>query len=57
MRTSRSIMETVLLVCLMLLGLGPAAFATSVTHRDDNTLRLQDTLRLENFTLAWPFCA
>ena len=55
MRTSRSIMETVLLVCLMLLGLGPAAFATSVTHRDDNTLRLQDMLRLENFTLAWPF--
>ena len=26
-----------------------------MTHHDDNTLRLKDTLRLENFTLEWPF--
>ena len=55
MRTSRPIMETVLLVCLMLLGLGPSAFAASVTHDTDDTSRLEDTLRLENFTIPWLF--
>ena len=55
MRTSRPIIGTVLLVCLMLLGLGPSAFATSVTHDADHTPRLKDTLRLENFTTPWLF--
>ena len=55
MRTSRSIMGTVLLVCIMLLGLGPAAFAASDTHDTDDTSRLKDTLRLENFTIPWSF--
>ncbi len=43
MRTSRPIMGTVLLVCIMLLSLGPSAFAGSVTH---------ETTR-EQFT-TWP---
>lgn len=60
MRTSRSIMgtvlmSTVLLVCLMLLGLGPSAFAASGRHDTDDTSRLEDTLRLKNFTFLWAF--
>ena len=55
MRTSRPIMGTVLFICMMLLGLGPSAFATSVTHHADHTQRLKDTLRLENFTIPWLF--
>ena len=53
MRTSRPITGIVLSVCIMLLGLGPSAFAASVTHDTDDTSRLEDTLRLENVTLPW----
>ncbi len=49
MRTSRSIMGTVLAVSIMLLSLRPATFAT------DDTSRLEDTLRLENVTFPWLF--
>src|SRR4029453_2832200 len=55
MRMSRLIIGTVLLVFIMLLGLGPAAFAASVTHDADDTSRLKDTLRLENATFPWHF--
>lgn len=56
MRMSRLIMGTVLLVCIiMLLGLGPAAFAASDTHDTDDTSRLKDILRLKNFTIPWNF--
>jgi len=55
MRTSRPIMGTVLLVCLMLLGPGPSAFAASGTHDTDGISRLKDTLRLENVTIPWSF--
>ena len=53
MRMSRLIIGTVLLVFIMLLGLGPAAFAASVTHDADDTSRLKDTLRLKNVTISW----
>ena len=53
MRTSRPILGTVLLVFIMLLGLGPSTFAASGTHDTDDTSRLEDTLRLENFTIPW----
>ena len=55
MRTSRSIMGTVLLVCIMLLGVGPSAVAASGTHDTDDISRLKDTLRLENVTIPWSF--
>jgi len=53
MRTSRPIVGTVLLMCTMLLGPGPFAFAASVTHDTDDTSRLKDTLRLKNVTISW----
>src|SRR6476659_10206344 len=53
MRTSRPIGGTVLLMCIMLLGPGPSAFAASVTHDTDNTSRLQDTLHQKNITIPW----
>ena len=53
MRTSRPIVGTVLLMCIMLLGPGPSAFAASVTHDTDDTSRLKDTLRLKNVTISW----
>jgi hypothetical protein len=53
MRMSRLIIGTVLLVFIILLGLGPAAFAASVTHDADDTSRLKDTLRLKNVTISW----
>ena len=55
MRTSRPIIGTVLLMCIMLLGPGPSAFAASVTHDTDDPSRLKDTLFLENFTIPWRF--
>jgi hypothetical protein len=55
MRTSRPIMGTVLLGCIMLLGPSPSAFAVSVSHDTDDTSRLKDTLHLENFTIPWLF--
>ena len=53
MRTSRPIVGTVLLMCIMLLGPGPSAFAASVTHDADDTSRLKDTLRLKNISISW----
>jgi hypothetical protein len=53
MRTSRPIVGTVLLMCIMLLGPGPSAFAASITHDTDDTSRLKDTLRLKNVTISW----
>jgi len=55
MRTSQSIVGTVLLVCIMLLGVGPSAVAASGTHDTDDISRLKDTLRLENVTIPWSF--
>jgi hypothetical protein len=55
MRMSRLIIGTVLLGSLLLLGLGPAAFAESGMHDTDDTERLKDTLRLKNFTIPWNF--
>jgi hypothetical protein len=40
-------------MCIMLFGLGPSAFAASVTHDADDTSRLKDTLRLKNVTISW----
>jgi hypothetical protein len=53
MRTSRPIVGTVLLMCIMLLGPGPSAFAASITHDTDDTSHLKDTLRLKNVTISW----
>src|SRR5215475_14207617 len=53
MRTSRPIIGTVLLMCIVLLGPGPSAFAASVTHDTNDTSRLKDTLRLKNVTISW----
>ena len=55
MRMSRLIIGTVLLGSLLLLSLGPAAFAESGMHDTDDTERLKDTLRLKNFTIPWNF--
>jgi hypothetical protein len=55
MRMSWFIIGTVLLGSLLLLGLGPAAFAESGMHDTDDTERLKDTLRLKNFTIPWNF--
>jgi hypothetical protein len=48
-------MRTLLLGSLLLLGLGPAAFAESGKHDTDDTERLRDALRLKNFTIPWNF--
>jgi len=53
MRTSWPIIGTVLLMCIVLLGPGPSAFAASVTHDTNDTSRLKDTLRLKNVTISW----
>jgi hypothetical protein len=42
-------------VCSLLFGMGPAAVAAAGTHDTDDTSRLTDTLRLENFTIPWLF--
>ena len=55
MRMSRLLIGTVLWVFIMLLDLGPAAFAASGTRDTDDTSRLKDTLRLENVTIPWSF--
>jgi hypothetical protein len=54
MRTSQPFIRIVLLVSILLLGLGPAAFTASVTHADDLS-RLKDTLHLTNVTIPWLF--
>jgi hypothetical protein len=53
MRTSQPIVGTLLLLCIMVLGPGSAAFAASVTHDADDTSRLDDTLLLKNATISW----
>ena len=53
MRMSWLMIRTVLLGSLLLLGLGPAAFAESGMHDTDDTERLKDTLRLKNVTIPW----
>ena len=55
MRMSWLIIGPVLLGSLLLLDLGPAAFAESGMHDTDDTERLKDTLRLKNFTIPWNF--
>jgi hypothetical protein len=48
-------MRPLLLGSLLLLSLGPAAFAESGRHDTDDTEHLRDTLRLKNFTIPWNF--
>ena len=52
MRTSRPIVGTVLLMCIMLLGPGPSAFAASGTHDTDDTSRLKPRFRTTHVSLS-----